>query len=270
MYERLEGLSPRERAACLVAERVLGARADAWDVDGRQGAVDGMLRLIDGRKAAFEVTTYAPEGAIGTDSVLGRSGNAWPAPGKWWWTIQVGSFRDIPELRKRYVRIAQLCEQEGVTRPQDLRYHGPKPPDSDVVWLVERSSSNMMGHPEVPARDGDLVRDAMVTQVGRGGGVDHTFSGLRTALADLFEDPNIVKHVAKLRRTAADEHHLYVAVHLQALSFAIADALMFGDSTPTGMPILPDGVTHIWLAPPLGPRVLLGCTEGWASHRYVE
>jgi len=110
MNNRLGDLSSEERAACLIAERILGAEAKAWDVNGRQGAVDAMLMLGDSRRAAFEVTLHAPDGAIGTDSVLGRSDNAWPAPGEWWWTIQVGAFRDIPELQKRYAGIAQLCE----------------------------------------------------------------------------------------------------------------------------------------------------------------
>jgi hypothetical protein len=41
----------------MIAVRTLEAtRAEAWDVDGRQGAVDVMLTLNDGRTAAFEVT----------------------------------------------------------------------------------------------------------------------------------------------------------------------------------------------------------------------
>jgi hypothetical protein len=54
---RINELSRQEQAACMIAVRTLEAtRAEAWDVDGRQGAVDVMLTLNDGRTAAFEVT----------------------------------------------------------------------------------------------------------------------------------------------------------------------------------------------------------------------
>lgn len=225
-----------------------------------------MLTLADGRLAALEITAHGPKGVLGTDSVLAQTGNHWPAPGEWWWSIQVGSFRDIPELRDRYVRIAQLCESRGVVRPEDLRWRGPKPVDPDIAWLIDESSSNMVGHPDVPARDGDLVRDAMITHVGRGGGVSRDFTGLSEALLELFNDSNVEKHVAKLGRAAGDEHHLFLAVHFQALPFNVADALMLGDSTPIGIPALPAGVTHLWLAPQFGPRVLLGSSSGWTSH----
>lgn len=57
---RINELKPEEQDACAIAVRVLQpARAEAWDVDDRQGAVDVMLTLKDGRRAAFEVTNLA-------------------------------------------------------------------------------------------------------------------------------------------------------------------------------------------------------------------
>jgi hypothetical protein len=61
--DRLAGLNRQERAACLIAERVLRAEATPWDVNGRQGAVDAMFLTLPGdRTAAFEVTNL-----MGTD-----------------------------------------------------------------------------------------------------------------------------------------------------------------------------------------------------------
>jgi hypothetical protein len=117
MSDRLDRLSPQEKAACLIAETVLGAVATAWDVDGRQGVVDAMLRLPDGRTAAFEVTALAEVGALQTEALLGNDDFGWPSPGRWWWTVQVGSARDLPRLRTAYRHIALLCEAAGVTRP---------------------------------------------------------------------------------------------------------------------------------------------------------
>src|SRR6185369_4405865 len=106
----LSRLSEEERAACLVAERCLGVTAEAWDVGGRVGAVDAMLHFPDGRTGALEVTTVAGEGALQTANLLARDENSWPTSGVWCWTINVGSPRDLPQLRSCYQRIILACE----------------------------------------------------------------------------------------------------------------------------------------------------------------
>lgn len=143
MSDRLEGLSPQEKAACLIAEKVLGAVATPWDVDGRQGVVDAMLTLPGGARAAFEVTALAAVGARQTDALLGRDDFGWPSPGQWWWTVQVGSPRDLPRLRGAYSRIALLCEAAGVTRPAQL-WHGPEEVDPTSCGL-SRSPPRICG-----------------------------------------------------------------------------------------------------------------------------
>lgn len=265
MSDRLQGLSRQEKAACLIAERVLSAVAVPWDVDGRQGAVDAMLTLPDGRQAALEVTALAGAGALQTDVLLGRDDFGWPSPGRWWWTVQVGSPRDLPRLRASYSRIALLCEAAGVTRPEQLwRRHEDVEPD--IMWLVEESTSDMCGHPEVPAVDGDKVRDTMIVPAGRGGGVDHLLRGLKKALIEAFAAPPMPRHLDKVARAEADERHLFVPVHRSALPFAVADGLWTGTRLPPEPPPLPAEVTHLWLAPALGRRVLLWSPRGWEEH----
>lgn len=265
MSDRLEGLSRQEKAGCLIDERVLGAVATTWDVDGRQGVVDAMLTLPDGRQAAFGVTALAAVGALQTDALLGSDDFGWPAPGQWWWTVQVGSRRDLPRLRTSYSRIALLCEAAGVTRPEQLwRRH--EDVDPDVVWLVEESTSDMWGHPEVPTVDGDKVRDTMVVPAGRGGGVDHSLGGLKQALLEAFAVPPMPRHFEKVARAEADERHLFVPVHRSALPVAVADGLWAGASLPPEPPPLTAAVTHLWLAPALGSRVLLRTPRGWEEH----
>lgn len=265
MSDRLAGLSPQEKAACLIAEKVLGAVATPWDVAGRQGVVDAMLTLPDGRQAAFEVTALAAAGALQTDALLGRDDFGWPSPGQWWWTVQVGSLRDLPRLRACYSRIALLCEAAGVARPEQLwSRHGYV--DPDVAWLVEESASDMWGHPTVPAIHGDKVRDTMVVPAGRGGGVDHSLAGLRQALIEAFAEPPMPRHLEKVARAEADERHLFVRVHRSALPFAVADGLWTGAGLPAEPPPLPASVTHLWLAPALGRRLLLWTPHGWEEH----
>lgn len=192
MSDRLKGLSPQEKAACLITE---SARSCRYPVgrEGPTGGVDAMLTLRDGRQAAFEVTALAAVDAVQTDALLGRDDFSSPSPGQWWWTVQVGSRRNLPRLRTSYSHIALLREAEGVTRPEHLwRRHQAL--DADVVWLVEDSTSDMWGHPGLPAVDGDKVRDTMVVPAGRGGEVDHSLYGLNQALLDAFAEPAMPRH----------------------------------------------------------------------------
>jgi hypothetical protein len=82
---RINELTPQGQAACSIAVRMLeAAGAEAWDVDGRQGAVNAMLTLKDGaRTAAFE-TNLAAEGALEIASLLARDNHKWPLPGLRW------------------------------------------------------------------------------------------------------------------------------------------------------------------------------------------
>jgi hypothetical protein len=80
--------------------RVLEAvEAEAWDIPCRTNAVDTILTLQDGRKAAFEVTNLAGEGALQLAMLLAKDKHKWPLPGDWWWTIEVGSL----DTTARYV-----------------------------------------------------------------------------------------------------------------------------------------------------------------------
>ncbi|MCP2321460.1 hypothetical protein ACFYT3_24965 [Nocardia amikacinitolerans] len=262
--DRLKGLKPQEQAACLIAERVLDAVATPWDVGGRIGAVDAMLTLPDGSRAAFEVTALAADGAIQTDSLLDKDDNSWPLPGKWWWTIRVGAPRDIPRLRGAYSKIALACEAAGVEDPWQLLRRGY--PDPDLQWLVEESASSMAGHATVPAVDGSQVRTAMVVPTGRGGFVAGSLIGLRPALADVFSQSHFPRHFDKLAKTNADERHLFVPIHWSALPFDVFHNLAQSEDLPTEPPPLPAAITHLWLAPDFSRRVLLWGNEGWSSH----
>lgn len=268
--DRLDGLDPRERAACLLAERILGARAETYDREGRQGVVDAMLRLSDGRSAAFEVTVLAAPGAMHMSSLLQREDYQWPSPGAWWWTVQVGNVADLPRLRAIYERIAGTCEMQGVARPEDLRWQ-LRDKDPDLQWLVEESRSSMSGHLNVPADVRGRIRQVMVVPDGRGGAVDSGLAGVADALRGVFAEPGMAKHLAKVARAGADEGHLFVPVHMSALPFAVLYGLSFGDELPPEPPPLPVGVTHLWLAAGLGQRVLLwtppvGSSTPWSPR----
>ncbi|MBN9792524.1 hypothetical protein DMP17_28610 [Pseudonocardia sp. TMWB2A] len=266
MTDALNGLDNAERTACRVAERVTGAAARAWDVGGRIGAVDAFLDYADGRSAAFEVTRAATDPtALQLDNLLGRDGFEWPLPGIWWWTVSIGDVRDLPRARQCFAKVVLLCEAASVTRPDALFVADVENLDADARWLVEESSVSLRGHPGVPAVEGSKIRAAMVTPEGGGGVVDDSLSGLNDVLHEAFTADHLIRRVSKLRRTPADERHLFLIVHQSDLRFDVTSALMFGQEVPPGRAWTPEGISHLWLAPAFSKRVLLGSPTGWSQ-----
>src|SRR4051812_36901253 len=100
-----------ERVAFEVVRRVLRVEVEHYDTDGRQGVVDALLHYPDGRVAALEVTTLAADGRQQLDALLGAEDFAWPNPGVWWWSINIGDVADLPRLRECYKFIILMCEE---------------------------------------------------------------------------------------------------------------------------------------------------------------
>jgi hypothetical protein len=269
MLERLRGLDDLEQTACLIAERALGVTATPYDVAGRQGAVDAFLDYPDGRRGAFEVTQLATDDgkSLQLQSLLRSDGFGLPLPGKWWWTIEISNPEDRPRLRNSYSKIILHCESVGVTDP---RYLDLGEVDADVRWLVENSSVRMRGHPTVPARDEHRTRQAMITQPSTWGGSDETFNLLDEALSTAFGKTHIQDHVAKLCRIQADEGHLFLVLDVYDLPFPLFDALGSIDRLPAAAPARPHGLTHLWLAPVYGYRILIGTSAGWTETRDIR
>ncbi len=244
--------------------RVLGAvEAEAWDIPGRTGAVDAILTLRDGRRAAFEVTNLAGEGALHLAMLLAKDKHKWPLPGDWWWTIEVGSLEDLKRLKRCYENIIRICERARQPYPYEIA--GEPSAHEDLKWLVYQSLSEMTGYPERLAKD---MTDpgAMVVPNAGSGAVDESLRGFADALREAFKNPHIVSHFDKLAKADADERHLFIPLHDSALPFGISTELVFEDTLPPEPPPVPDSVTHLWLAPAGSRRVLLWSRDaGWRN-----
>ena len=259
----LDRLPRQEREACLIAVQALKpAAAEAWDIDSRQGAVDAMLTLHDGRKAAFEVTNLAGEGALEVAGRLARDNHSWPLPGDWFWSIQVDSPQALTRLKATYQKIILILEAAGEPYPDRGQTAWSPSADADLRWLVEDSGSNMIGHPDIAAKN----RGAMVTAVARFGFVDESLSGFGDELSEAFRTPHIPEHFEKLEKAAADERDLFIPLHDSTLTSGISSELTFGETLPSEPPPVPDYITRLWLAPAYSRRVLLWReNDGWCN-----
>jgi hypothetical protein len=260
-------LDDSEKAACEIARRVLDVHIEPWDVYGRVNADDALLHYPDGRIAAFEVSKLAADRALQLDSLLERDDFSWPLPGRWWWTISIPEVRYLPRVKADYKQVVLWCEQNQVTRPHRLRPSAQLP--AEVAWIATSGAATMTGHPDVPIRDGDMEHHAMVVPAGAGGGSDLSLAGLDTALSTALATTHLRDRVQKLRSTEVDvaERHLFIPLHRTALPFPIAYGLIVGAALPSAPPPLPWELTHLWLAPQFGKRVLLGTADGWSQHQ---
>ena len=258
-------LAPQERDACLFVVKVLDAvQAEARNPDGRQGDVDVMLTLSGGRTAAFEVTNLSQEDALDLARLLQKVKYRWPVVGDWFWRIEVGSVADLDRLKLCYDEIIQICEAGA--EPDPRRIEGGWPTHPNLRWLVRESSSEMTGFPNVPVRNLKRPMTEVVPRVGAGF-VDDSLAGFAAGLARAFDTPHIQRHLGKLARTGADERHLFVSLPDTALPASVSSELLFKENVPPDPPVVPDYVTHLWLAPADSPRVLLWSrSEGWRSY----
>jgi hypothetical protein len=120
----------------------------------------------------------------------------------------------------------------------------------------------MMGHSDIPGAG----HDAMVTPPARAGWVDNALPDFADELSTAFQAGHITPHFEKLQREPnVDERHLFIPLHETALPFNISKTLTFEETLPSEPPPVPNYVTHLWLAPAFGKRVLLWTPDCWRN-----
>ena len=72
-------------------------------------------------------------------------------------------------------------------------------------------------------------------------------ASLADELAEYMCASNSAVEAEEVGRDRADGGHLLLIVRPSAFSFPVYDGLAFGGPLPGGMPILPDGLTQVWL-----------------------
>ena len=265
---RLDGLRADEQVAAVLVERATGATARAHDVGTRQGAHDVDLVYPGGRTAALEVTTHAGSGVRQAPGLLGRERATWPNPGRWSWTVGIGTSREIPRLRALYRRAITACEAHGVTTVGAL-------PDSvldldpELRWVASTSTSTVVGRPTASG-NGRPPGGVVVLPTLEATSTDTDLVGLPCAVTELLTVPHVARRAAKVAAVpGVDERHLFVGIGDGGLPEGLYLALALPvDALPTGAPEVPEGLSHVWLTTAWSGAPLF-CwvrTSGWQSH----
>ncbi len=263
--------SPEEARCFEIFRRVMGQRVEPYDHSGRQGAVDGIVTYADGRTAAVEVTSTGPAVRRQLEALLAADRFRWPCRCTWRWTLSIDDPKEIPKAKAVLQEVVDACEAAGVSRPHQLSYE-VLDVDADLQWAADSSvlfnGSSMLG-PNV-APDGSTFAWVHPGSIGGFPGEDG-FATLGAELGTVLTTEPVSKRVEKVSGAEADERHLMVGVNLTAFSFPVISALMDEDTQPSSPPTgLPDAVTHLWLIPQYGKRVLVFADDGWTSHEVFD
>jgi hypothetical protein len=125
-----------ERFAFAVVARVSAVTVEPYDVHGRQGAVDALLRYPHGRTAALEVSSIGPEPEAGILNYLGVRGycrSIAGVTGKW--VVQVPRNFHPADMRK-IDKVLPRCEASGAESLDELAGE-----DQDIDDLLRQGVS---------------------------------------------------------------------------------------------------------------------------------
>lgn len=252
--------------AAAAIRKVTHAEIGPHDRDGRQGAVDFILRYPSGRTGALEVTSHAEPGSREMAALLRNTGFRWENPGQWAWSIAFDSDANLKRVREVYRYVIETCEAHGVATPGEL-------PDAVVMFddtlftAAYELGVRFFGNPTASPR-----AEVSVIPGSIGGGVDEDLTGLPGVCSELLEVTHIAEHVEKVLRHSADEHHLFIWIGPGGIPFPQYYVLC---GTPTSLPTEPPrglrGLSNLWLATGWG-TTLLGwdADGGWRAHRAFD
>jgi hypothetical protein len=99
---------------------------------------------------------------------------------------------------------------------------------------------------------------------------DPVLTALPDAVSDLLAEPHVARRAAKVAGAGrVDERHLFVGVAEGGLPQPLYERLSAPlGGLPTDPPVVPDGLTHLWLSTEWRGSPLLGWDHvgGWVAH----
>ena len=232
---------PEEQFAFAAVGSVLPVTVEPYDRCGRQRAVDAILHYPDGRTAALEVSSIGPDDEAAIVNYLGNRGHCKSIAGLTRrWLVQIP--RDFhPADMRKIDRVLPWCEARGAKHLGELAGYRPEVDDLLHQGVLANAVTNASGRIDPAGSRVYFVLPAM-------GG----FSGCRLAslseeLAPILRTTQVQSKTSKLAESGLEERHLFLIVRPSAFSWPVYEGLAFGGPLPTVAPLLPDGLSQVWL-----------------------
>lgn len=244
--------SYHERLAFAVAGAVLGVSVEPYDRDGRQRAVDAILRYADGRKAALEVSATGPDSEVPIQHYLGQRGHSRTIAGvAGTWVVQLPRTFHPADVR-RVEEGLRRCEEREVTHLSELTAVG-----ADLEPLtVQGVRADLMG------ATGSRVHFVLPPTAGP---VSPGRGGLPDELDAVLSTERIQSKLEKLAASGLAERHLFLIVLPGTFRHPVFDTLAFSGRLPDAVPHLPGGLSQVWLLTGMraGGVIRAVSGEGW-------
>lgn len=100
-----------------------------------------------------------------------------------------------------------------------------------------------------------------------GGFSGRGLASLSEELAQTLRTPKIQSRISKLAESGSEERHLVLIVRPSAFSWPVYEGLAFGDPLPTEAPLLPGGLSQVWLLTGLQAGGVVRGISGRGWHR---
>jgi hypothetical protein len=235
-----------ERIALHILQEVIGFVADTID-DGTSDAMPDAIGVsAAGTSVALEVTQIGLKKRFESDSLVWGPIQELPVPGGIWpWMATVGAGFAARGFAERLIRVALLCEQNGIRSPFPTWLNPAivKEHLDDIRWYY--------GQDELSLRTWDSGPSGVIQLIsaGYGGAVANSPDSLvgwfnRTSSEGVFESK-----ADKLRKSGCSERHLFLHLYAHGLPFEAYSSAAFALTLPGQAAEPPRGVTHIWFLP---------------------
>ena len=154
-----------------------------------------------------------------------------------------------------------LTYPSGRTAALEVTTHAGAASRNGLVLLgrdrLIRSNPALRRLPASPSSDGGAL-------------VDPTLTALPDAVSDLLAEPHVARRAAKVAGAGrVDERHLFVGVAEGGLPQPLYERMSAPlGRLPTDPPVVPEGLTHLWLSTEWRGSPLLGWDHvgGWVAH----
>jgi hypothetical protein len=247
--------------ACISS--ALGAEVQHHDDGSGPSMHDLEIAHADGSRAAIEVTTAADPAPTELWNLIG---GRWILPGiAGGWTIGVRPQARASTLRSRLPTLLRVLESQGVQRVWPAWTPGP----CDGVAASLGIAHLLRGPTAFPGSVYPTIDEGPEKT---GGFVAQSGNPLAEWLGRWVADPARADNLSKLGRSGAAERHLFVVMPpFVDAPFAVVDLLMRDDAPlPVADPVLPEEVTHAWVASTWTSGSGMRWSRAWGWQRFAK
>jgi hypothetical protein len=226
---------------------------------------DLRIEYPDRPHGAVEVTSATDGDATALWKAIQRTGARWFVEGivgGWWVDLETDARES--KVRAALPALLRRLEADGVTQLPREPWWADDPLNAEVEALgIKRLGQGGTDFP------GSVYRMPRQDISKTAGYVSDTGDPLAEWLADWLIEPSRRDNLDKLASSRADERHIFLVLPSYAdAPFTATDLLMRSNAPlPVKSPVLPDEVTHVWVASVwgAGQGMRWGPATGW-SH----